>query len=79
MRDWFDLLIDRIDEIVERPLMQWRGWLIIVPFVGGLTAAIAVSLILGKVDWAYILPAAGGLMAGWFAVALSAHAWKSRG
>ncbi len=80
MRDWFDRVIDGIDEINGRPLMQWRGWMFIAPFVGGLTAAVVASLIVGMLDWAYILPVSGGLMAGWFAWMLIAHAWnRSRG
>lgn len=78
MRDWFDLLIDRIDEITEHPLMQGRGWVFLVPFVGGLTAAIAAALIVGELNWAYILPTAGGIIVGWFVVVLIARAWKSR-
>lgn len=85
MRDWLDLLIDRFDgiidriaEINERPSMQWRGWLFIAPVVGGLTAAVAAALIVGELNWAYILPTAGGLIVGWFVVVLIARAWKSR-
>lgn len=78
MRDWFDLLIDRIDEIAEHPLMQWRGWMFIAPFVGGLTAAIVAALLVGELNWAYVLPTAGGLMAGLFVVALIVHARQSR-
>lgn len=78
MRDWFDLLIDRIDEIMEHPLMQWRGWMFIAPFVGGLTAAIVTTLISGEWDWGHILPFVGGFVGGWLVVALIAYAWKSR-
>ena len=85
MRDWFDLLIDRFDgiidriaEINERPSMQWRGWLFIAPVVGGLTAAVASSLVAGELDWAHTLPTAGGLIVGWFVVVLIAHASRAR-
>ena len=71
MRDWFDLLIDRFDGIIDRiaeinehPSMQWRGWLFIAPVVGGLTAAVASSLVAGELNWAYILPTARSLRNG---------------
>lgn len=63
MRDWFDL---------------GRGWVFLVPFVGGLTAAIAAALIVGELNWAYILPTAGGIIVGWFVVVLIAHASRAR-
>ena len=85
MRDWFDLLIDRLDgiidriaEINERPSMRWRGWVVIAPVVGGLTAAVAAALIVGELNWAYILPTAGGIALGLFVGMLLAHASRAR-
>ena len=85
MRDWFDLLIDRFDGIIDRiaeinehPSMQWRGWLFIAPVVGGLTAAVAAALIVGELDWAHTLPTAGGIMLGLFVGMLIARASRAR-
>ena len=85
MRDWFDLLIDRFDgiidriaEINERPSMQWRGWLFIAPVVGGLTAAVASSLVAGELNWAHTLPTAGGIMLGLFVGMLIAQSRAKR-
>lgn len=85
MRDWFDLLIDRLDgiidriaEINERPSMRWRGWLFIAPVVGGLTAAIAAALVAGELDWAHALPTAGGIALGLFVGMLIAQSRARR-
>lgn len=85
MRDWLDLLIDRLDgiidsiaEINERPSMRWRGWVFIAPVVGGLTAAVASSLVAGELDWAHTLPTAGGIMLGLFVGMLLARASRAR-
>ena len=85
MRDWLDLLIDRLDgiidriaEINERPSMRWRGWVFIAPVVGGLAAAVASSLVAGELDWAHALPTAGGIALGLFVGMLLAQSRARR-